>query len=147
MRARSDLKLVSDLSDSDWSETQLKIWMVLLITRVSQHPQIGFGAPFQKRAGPDRDSTPFLNGKPPKFDLGHPPTSKERRVQIAPISTLGKEPLNSNLGPPSAEEGGPELDPLSLGKDTLNPHRDLLFCLGNHPKCYLGMRSLARSAP
>ena len=36
LRAGSNLKLVSDLSDSDGSETQLKIWMVLSITGVSQ---------------------------------------------------------------------------------------------------------------
>ena len=41
-QAHANLKLVSDQSESDRSETQLKIWMVLLVTEVSQAtlPQI-----------------------------------------------------------------------------------------------------------
>ena len=35
-RAQANLKLVSNQSESDRSETQLKIWMVLLVTEVSQ---------------------------------------------------------------------------------------------------------------
>ena len=42
IQAQANLKLVSDQSESDRSETQLKIWMVLLVTEVSQAtlPQI-----------------------------------------------------------------------------------------------------------
>ena len=36
IQAQANLKLVSDQSESDRSETQLKIWMVLLVTGVSQ---------------------------------------------------------------------------------------------------------------
>ena len=36
IQAQANLKLVSDQSESDRSETQLKIWMVLLVTEVSQ---------------------------------------------------------------------------------------------------------------